>query len=46
MNTAKVFYKVKLFYMDYIMNKYIFLNLYVHSHLKYTHLIKSSLKYI
>ena len=46
MNIAKVFYKVKLFYMDCIMNKYIFFNLYVHSHLKYTHLIKSSLKYI
>ena len=32
--------------MDCIVNKYIFFNLYVHSHLKYTHLIKSSLKYI
>ena len=32
--------------MDYIVNKYIFFNLYVHSHVKYTHLIKSSLKYI
>ena len=42
----RFFYKVKLFYMDCIVNKYIFFNLYVHSHLKYTHLIKSSLKYI
>ena len=40
------FYKVKLFYMDCIANKYIFFSLYVDSHLKYTHLIKSSLKYI
>ena len=32
--------------MDCIVNKYIFFNLYVHSYLKYTHLIKSSLKYI
>ena len=42
----RFFYKVKFFYMDCIVNKYIFFNLYVHSHLKYTHLIKSSLKYI
>ena len=42
----RFFYKVKLFYMDCIVNKYIFFNLYVHSHLKYAHLIKSSLKYI
>ena len=42
----RFFYKVKKFYMDCIVNKYIFFNLYVHSHLKYTHLIKSSLKYI
>ena len=35
----RFFYKVKLFYMDciVIVNKYIFFNLYVHSHLKYTH---------
>ena len=39
-------YKVELFYMDCIMNKYIFFYLYFYSHLKYTHLIKSSLKYI
>ena len=45
-NLRRFFYKVKLFYMDCIVNKYIFFNLYVHSHLKYTHLIKSSLKYI
>ena len=32
--------------MDCIVNKYIFFNLYVYSHLKYTLLIKSSLKYI
>ena len=42
----RFFYKVKHFNMDCIVNKYIFFNLYVHSHLKYTHLIKSSLKYI
>ena len=42
----QLFYKVKLFYMDCIVNKYIFFNLYVYSHLKYTPLIKSSLKYI
>ena len=41
-----LFYKVKLFYMDCIVNKYIFFNLCVHSHLKYTPLIKSSLKHI
>ena len=42
----RFFYTVNFFYMDCIVNKYIFFNLYVHSHLKYTHLIKSSLKYI
>ena len=42
----RFFYKVKLFYMYCIVNKCILFNLYVHSHLKYTHLIKSSLKYI
>ena len=41
-----VFPYSEIFYMDCIVNKYIFFNLYVHSHLKYTHLIKSSLKYI
>ena len=40
----RFFYEVKLFYMDCIVNKYIFFNLYFHSHLKYTRLIKSSLK--
>ena len=42
----RFFYRVKLFYMVCIVNKYIFFDLYVHSHLKYTHLMKSSLKYI
>ena len=37
---------MKLFYMDCNVNKYIFFNLYLHSHLKYTHSIKRSLKYI
>ena len=36
----------EIFYMDCIENKYIFFNLYDHSHSKYTLLIKSSLKYI
>ena len=38
--------KWNFLYMDCIENKYIFFNLYVHSNLKYTHLIKISLKYI
>ena len=45
MNTAEVLLSSET-YMDCIENKYIFFNLYVHSNLKYTHLIKISLKYI
>ena len=46
MNTAEVLLSSETFYMDCIENKYIFFNLYVHYNLKYTHLIKISLKYI
>ena len=46
MNTAEVSLSSETFYVDCIENKYIFFNLYVHSHLKYTHLIIISLKYI
>ena len=46
MNTEEVLLSSETFYMDCIENKYILFNLYVHSHLKYTHLIIISLKYI
>ena len=46
MNTAEVLLSIETFYMDCIENKYIFFNLYVHSNLKYSHLIKISLKYV
>ena len=46
MKTAEVLLSIETFYMDCIENKYIFFNLYVHSNLKYTNLIKISLKYI
>ena len=39
MKNAEVLLSSETFYMDSIVNKYIFFNLYVHSHLKYTHLV-------